>query len=138
MRILGVDYGDKRVGLAVTDEGCVMAHALKTVPRSTALRDILAVVTEYEVSIIVVGMPYNNKGEIAFKAKQVLKWLEELKAAVTVPVETYDERFTTFSAKEDLIAADVSRKRRDEVIDKLAAANILQGYLKERKENDKK
>ena len=133
MTILGVDYGDKRVGLAVTDGAGLMAHPLKVVPRATAFREIAAVVKEYEVTLIVVGMPLNNKDEVAFKAKQVLKWIEELKPAVKVPIETHDERFSTSNAKDTLLEHDVSRKKRGEIIDKLAAANILQSYLDEHK-----
>ena len=136
MIILGVDYGDKRVGLAVTDGISQMAHALTVLSKASALRDIKEIVREYEVKLIVVGMPMNLKGDVAFKAKQVLAWIEELKKTCAgIPVETFDERFSTFEAEESLLEADLTREKRKKVIDKLAARNILQGYINMKKEN---
>ncbi|MEI7904366.1 MAG: Holliday junction resolvase RuvX [Candidatus Firestonebacteria bacterium] len=136
MTILGVDYGDKRVGLAINDGLGLMAHSLKVVPKTSALQDIKKIVLEYEVKLIVVGLPVNLKGEIAFKAKQVLLWIEELKKVSGVPIETFDERFSTFEAEEELLQSDLSRDKRKKIVDKLAARNILQGYLNMKKEKE--
>jgi putative Holliday junction resolvase len=136
MRILGIDYGDKRIGLAVTDEAGFMAHALKVVPNKTAFNEIKNVILEYDIKKIVIGMPYNLKGETAFKAKQVIEWIGRFKNETTVPIETFDERFTTYDANEVLIQSGASRKKRKEIIDKAAAQFMLENYLSAKKERN--
>ena len=135
MSIMGIDYGDKRIGVAITDELTGSAHPLKVVPTAIGLREISKLIAEYgNVEKLVVGMPYNLKDEVAFKAKQVKLWIETLKKEVKIPVETWDERFSTAEAKDILLKADVSRKKRKEVIDKMAACIILQSYIDSGKE----
>jgi putative Holliday junction resolvase len=134
MSIMGIDYGDKRIGVAITDELTGSAHPLKVVGNSLAIKEIKKIIAEYgNVEKLVIGMPYNLKDEVAFKAKQVLVWIEKLRAEISIPIVTWDERFSTSDAKDILIAADVSRKKRKEVIDKMAACIILQSYVDSRK-----
>ncbi|MEI6845940.1 MAG: Holliday junction resolvase RuvX [Candidatus Firestonebacteria bacterium] len=130
MSLMGIDYGDKRIGVAITDELTGSAHPLKVVPNAIGISEIKKLISDYgNVEKLIVGMPYNLKSEVAFKAKQVLVWIEKLKKEVDIPVETWDERFSTSEAKEILLGADVSRKKRKEVIDKMAACIILQSYV---------
>lgn len=130
MRVLGIDYGDKRIGLAITDDLGLMAHPLKVIDRSNDLVEIKKIIKEYgNIEKIVVGMPITLKDEISFKAKQVLSWIEKLKKEVDVPILTWDERFSTVVAEDLLIQADASREKRKKVIDKLAARVILQDYI---------
>lgn len=134
MRILGIDYGDKRVGIAITDELESMAHPLKVVSNSGSLSEVKKIIKEYgNIKKIVVGLPISFKGEVSFKAKQVLKWIKTLKGEVTVPVETFDERFSSIEAEELLISLKQKYKERKKVIDKLAAGIILQNYLESTK-----
>ncbi|MCX5776409.1 MAG: Holliday junction resolvase RuvX [Candidatus Firestonebacteria bacterium] len=131
---MGIDYGDKRIGVAITDELTGSAHPLKVIGNSLAIKEIKKLIAEYgNVEKLVIGMPYNLKDEVAFKAKQVLVWIEKLRAEISIPIVTWDERFSTSDAKDILIAADVSRKKRKEVIDKMAACIILQSYVDSRK-----
>jgi len=130
MRILGVDYGEKRVGLAITDELKLLSHSLKVVDTTNSISEIKKVLDEYgNIEKIVVGIPINLKGEVSFKAKQVLNWIEKLKKEVNIPVVTWDERFTTVSAEDFLLEANVKRKNRKKIIDKMSAQIILQNYL---------
>ncbi len=139
MSIIGIDYGEKRIGVAITDELTGSAHPLKVVPAVSGLREINKIITEYgNVEKLVVGMPYNLKGEAAFKAKQVLVWIELLKKEVKIPVVTWDERFSTSEAKDILLKADVSRKKRKKIIDKMAACIILQSFVDAGKEKHAK
>ncbi|MFH1825295.1 MAG: Holliday junction resolvase RuvX [Candidatus Firestonebacteria bacterium] len=130
MRLLGIDYGEKRVGVAITDELNILAHPLKVVKSTNAINEIKKILNEYnDISKIIVGMPLNLKGEVSFKAKQVLDWIEKLKKEVNIPIITWDERFTTSAAESFLLEANVKRKNRKKIIDKLAARIILQDYL---------
>lgn len=134
MSILGIDYGAKRIGVAITDELTGDAHPLKVVSSAEGIKEIKKIIAEYgNVEKLVVGMPYNLKDEVAFKAKQVQAWIEKLKPEVNIQIETWDERFSTSEAKEILLSRDVSRKKRKEVIDKLAACVILQSYVNSKK-----
>ena len=136
MKILGIDYGDKRIGLAVTDDLGLMAHPLKVIDKSVDLVEIKKVIEEYgNIERIVVGMPITLKDEISFKAKQVLSWIEKIKKEINIPIVTWDERFSTSIAEDLLIQADASRKKRKKVIDKLAARIILQDYIDSNKED---
>ncbi len=139
MSILGIDYGDKRIGVAITDELTGSAHPLKVIPTAVGFKEINKIIAEYgNVEKLIVGMPYNLKDEVAFKAKQVQVWIEKLKKEIKIPVETWDERFSTSEAKDILLKADVSRKKRKEVIDKMAACIILQSYVEAEREKQRK
>jgi putative holliday junction resolvase len=134
MRVLALDVGSKTLGLALTDEARIAAHPLTVLPRVGNFGDasaILAVVREHGVTDVVVGMPFELSGKIGHRARRVQSFVAALRAALPESVQLHeqDERFTTAEAERVLIAADVSRARRRDVIDQQAAALILQAWL---------
>jgi putative Holliday junction resolvase len=134
MRILGLDLGEKTIGLAVSDELGMTAQGLKTIRRQgikADLKALHAVVREYDVDCLVVGLPKNMDGSLGDAAQKVLKVVEKLKEW-DIPVETEDERLTTSLAEKILIEGEVRREKRRKVIDQVAAVLILQGYLDRR------
>ncbi len=133
MRILGVDLGTKRIGVALTDASATLASPLTTVLRTTdrqaVRRQLRELVAENEVELVVVGVPYSLDGSIGAAAQRALDEVEELRDTLGVPVETYDERLTTVTAERLLGDAEVRGVERRAVIDKVAAAVILQNWL---------
>jgi putative holliday junction resolvase len=129
MRVLGVDYGTVRVGLALSDELGMLATPLEVVPAPKAFSRIKEIVTEKQAGLIIMGMPRNMDGSYGFKAEEVKKFAESLGKQLSIPIKFWDERLTTQGVEKMLIQAEVSRKRRKEVIDQLAAQQILQSYL---------
>lgn len=129
MRSLGIDYGSVRTGLAISDELGMIANPLETVESSKVIDRICAVVAEKNVKMIIVGMPRNMDGTYGPKCDETKLFIQKLQEKCQVPIRTWDERLTTKSVERMLIDADVSRKKRKEVIDKLAAQQILQGFL---------
>ncbi|MCC6545181.1 MAG: Holliday junction resolvase RuvX [Nitrospirae bacterium] len=133
MRILSLDVGDKRIGVAISDELEIAAHSLTTIHRSDpdhVFASIKEIIEEYNVEEIVVGMPVMMNGTMGIQGEKVSSFVEELKKEVVVPVMFMDERLSTRYVEKVLIDADVSRKKRGKVIDKLAAVIILQDYLR--------
>lgn len=134
MRVLGLDVGTKTIGVAVSDELGWTAQGVETIKRDEAdpssdIERIKQLVAEYEVGKIVVGLAKNMNGTIGERGQFHLDFAEQLKEALSCSVEMWDERLTTVAAERMLISADVSRKKRKKVIDKMAAIMILQGYL---------
>lgn len=132
MRIMCIDLGTKTIGLAVSDPMGLTAQPVTTLRRKAVEKDIEEVVKaamEREVALIVVGMPINMDGTEGPRAHQTRKFAERLMAATALPIEFWDERLSTAAVTRVLIDADVSRAKRKESVDKLAAAYILQGYL---------
>lgn len=132
MRLMGLDVGNKTIGVALSDPLGWTAQALEVVRRTSLNSDLARlkeIIKQYEVEKIVVGMPKNMNGSIGPQAELVMEFIPILKEAVGLPVETWDERLTTVAAEKMLIGADVSRAKRKKVIDKMAAVMILQGYL---------
>lgn len=132
MRILGLDVGDKTIGVAVSDEMAWTAQGLKTILRKDykdEISKIKEIIEEYEVKEIVVGLPKNMNGSIGPQGKKVITFVEILKTALSLPVLLWDERLSTVRAEKTLLEADLSRKKRKGLRDKLAAQFILQGYL---------
>ena len=132
MRILGLDIGSKTIGVAVSDELCLIAQGVTTLRRKGLDQDIHALLTmieEKEVSKIVVGLPKNMNNTLGPSAERVLAFIEKLNEHCTVPVVTWDERLSTVAAEKTLLEADMSRTKRKRVVDKVAALLILQGYL---------
>ncbi|MCI3923684.1 Holliday junction resolvase RuvX [Paenibacillus sp. TRM 82003] len=132
MRIMGIDYGDRHIGVAVSDELFLTAQGVSTVRNSRderMLNDIGALAEKYGVGEIVVGLPKNMNGSIGPRGQIAEAFAEALRTKLGLPVTLWDERLTTMSAQRTLIEADVSRKKRKEVIDKMAAALILQNYM---------
>ena len=132
-RIMGLDVGDKTIGVALSDPLGWTAQGLKTVRRTGIKKDLQElgeIIEEYDVKKIVVGLPKNMNGTIGPQCKKVLEFNEKLsKGFNDIEIIQWDERLTTVAAERTLIEADVGRKKRKEVIDKIAAVHILQGYL---------
>lgn len=131
-RVMGLDVGDVRTGIALSDPMQLIASprtVLAVKDEATDIAAILKLAQEEEVTCIVAGVPLNQAGSHGPQAEKVLKFVEALRAATPLPVETIDERFSTVSAQKSLIAAGARRDKRKQVIDKVAAAQILQLYL---------
>ena len=132
MRVLAIDHGTKRIGVAVSDELKIIAQPLEYIPAEpfagflARLRDILR---EKEVEIVIVGMPRNMDGSYGPAALKVQEFVGALRKAVTVPIQTLDERLTSAQANRFLIQGNVRRDKRKEKVDKTAAAILLQSYL---------
>ncbi|WJH32586.1 Holliday junction resolvase RuvX [Paenibacillus sp. CC-CFT747] len=133
MRIMGLDYGDKTIGVAVSDEMLWTAQGLEVIRRQKNeeqdMNRLKQIVKEYEVTEVVVGLPKNMNGSIGPRGEICMEFAERLREILSLPVHLWDERLTTVSATRTLIEADVSRKKRKLVIDKMAAALILQNFL---------
>ncbi|MEC0369710.1 Holliday junction resolvase RuvX [Paenibacillus chibensis] len=132
MRILGLDYGDRKIGVAVSDLFGWTAQGLEVVERrrdGSEMQRIADLVRENEVEEIVVGLPKNMNGSIGPRGEICIDFADKLKEMLKLPVHLWDERLTTVSAERTLIEADVSRKKRKQVVDKMAASLILQNYL---------
>ena len=132
MRILGIDYGTKRIGLAVSDELGMIAQPLEFVPaepQTAAIARLLAVLTIKEVGLMLIGMPRNMDGSYGPAAEKVRQFITVVQAATPVPVKTWDERLTSAQANRYLIQANVRREDRKQKVDKTAAAILLQSYL---------
>ena len=131
-RIIALDVGDVRTGVASTDPLQIIAspHSVVEEPsRAKAVAAIARIIEDLEPVRIVVGIPLDAQGAHGRQAKKVLEFVEVLRASVDVEIVFQDERYTTVAAEEVLVAADVSRKKRKKVIDKIAATHILQSYL---------
>ncbi|MCP3773930.1 Holliday junction resolvase RuvX [Paenibacillus sp. MZ04-78.2] len=132
MRLMGLDYGDKTIGVAVSDELGWTAQGLEVIRRTTEERDLARLrelIAQYSVTEIVVGLPKNMNNTIGPRGEICIAFSEQLHETLQLPVHLWDERLTTASAQRTLLEADVSRKKRKQVIDKMAAALILQGYM---------
>lgn len=131
-RILGIDFGTKRIGLAVSDPLGIIARPLETIANDkTTLHKINKVIQELGIEAIVVGLPFNLKGERGQKAAEVENFIDQLKNSTQLPVFEADERFTSSTAKATLLQMGVKKKQRQDKskIDLMAAALILQSYL---------
>ena len=136
MRILGLDVGTKRIGVALSDGLLITSQGLETIYRQSLEIDlgvIKNVIKQNDVGEVVVGLPLNMNGTYSAKTKEVVEFMDNLSKAIGIPVKTWDERLTTVQAERVLLEADVSRAKRKKAADKLAAQIILQGYLDSRK-----
>lgn len=136
MRIMSLDVGSRTIGVACSDALFLTAQGLETIRRTSLEADfnrIRELIASYEVEEIVVGMPKNMNGTKGDRAIKTEEFVAKLKEVVDVPIAFWDERLTTVMAERSLIEADVSRKKRKAVIDKMAAVVILQGYLERRR-----
>lgn len=132
MRVLAIDHGTKRMGIAVSDEMKMIAQPLEYIlaePFAPFLERLKAILREKEVELIIVGMPRNMDGSYGPAALKVQEFVAALKDAIVTPIQTWDERLTSTQANRFLIEADVRRSRRKEKVDKTAAAILLQSYL---------
>ena len=131
-RIVGLDVGSVRIGVAVSDPLGIMALPHSVITRTSIEQDLNAVrdlVAAVEAVRIVAGLPLNQEGKPGPQAEKVLEFLDQLREVVNVEIVTQDERFSTAEAQRMLIGANVSRKGRQKVVDKIAAHHILQTYL---------
>ena len=130
-RALGLDHGDARIGVAVSDELGMLAHPLETivVKETEPIRRIAEIVAEKAIGTIVLGLPKNMDGSAGPATEKVRAFADQLKAAVSCPVKLWDERMTTKAAQRGLHAAGRNTKQSREVIDQAAAQLILQGWL---------
>jgi putative Holliday junction resolvase len=132
MRILGLDYGTKRIGIAISDELKMIAQPLEFIPAepfADALHRLKEILREKEVELIVIGMPRNMDGSYGPAALKVQEFTAALKGALTTPMRFWDERLTSAQANRFLIDAKVRRDQRKQKVDKTAAAILLQSYL---------
>lgn len=131
-RLLGMDVGDKTVGLSLSDVTWIIATPHKLIKRKLNVSDyqeIKKVVDEFSVVAFVVGLPLNMNGTVGPQAKKVQDFMEKLTQLINIPIFYWDERLSTVAVTRTLLEADVSRSRRAEVVDKMAATFILQGVL---------
>jgi len=129
---MSLDVGDKTIGVAVSDLLMITAQGVTTIKRTNLkndIRELKKIIEEYKVTKIVSGLPKMLNGTVGIQGEKVLEFLEKLKKHVDLPIELEDERFTTTMSEKMLIQADVKRKKRKEVIDKLAAVEILTTYM---------
>lgn len=135
MRVMGLDYGSKTVGVAICDPLGITAQGIETIVRKEenklrqTLARIEALVNEYGVEKIVLGFPKNMNNTIGERAERTLEFKEKLEKRVGIPVVMWDERLSTASAERTLIENNVRREERKKYVDKIAAVFILQGYL---------
>lgn len=133
MRILGLDLGDKRIGVALSDPMGWTAQGLEVIPAAggakSDIKKIKEIAQKYEVEKVVVGLPLNMDGSPGPRAEKARAFAGRLAGVLGLPVETWDERLTTAEAERLLIEADMKRSKRRQVIDKMAAVLILQNYL---------
>ncbi len=135
MRIMGLDFGSKTVGVAVSDSLGITAQGVEIVrrPDEDKLRRTLArleeLIKEYQVEKIVVGYPKHMNGDVGDRAEKSEAFAEKLRTRTGLPVELWDERLTTVAADRVMMEAGIRREHRKDYVDKIAAALILQGYL---------
>jgi len=132
-RILAIDWGERRIGVALSDESRTIAAPHTVIHRGASLDKDLAriadMVIQEEVDLVVLGMPVRLDGTMGPEADGVAEVAGKLGDRIEVPVETWDERFSTVAAERTLIGGDVSRKRRKNLVDQVAAALFLQSYM---------
>lgn len=129
---MSLDVGSRTIGIACSDALLMTAQGIETIRRTSLEKDfnrLQELISEYEVHELVVGMPKNMNGTKGERAEKTEEFVEKMKEVIDLPVTYWDERLSTVMAERQLIAADVSRKKRKSVIDKMAAVVILQGYL---------
>jgi putative Holliday junction resolvase len=132
MRVLGVDFGHKRIGLALSDEGGTIAQPLKYIDGggiAVVSREIARICAECKAGQIVVGVPLRLDGTLSEQTERTLAFIAELQRTTTLPVLKWDERLTSVQAERVLLEGNVRRRERKQNIDKLAAQIMLQSYL---------
>jgi putative Holliday junction resolvase len=132
MRVLALDHGTKRVGLAISDEMGMIAQPLTFLlaePIAELFDGLKKVVAEKNVELILVGIPRNMDGSYGPAAEKARKFIEQLKGAFTIPIRTWDERLTSAQANRDMIQGGLRREERKLKADQTAAAILLQSYL---------
>jgi putative Holliday junction resolvase len=131
-RVLAIDYGSKRVGIAVSDPMRIIAQGVTTLDSDSRLiENIAALLREHEVALVLVGMPYSADGGKGAKALEVERFIDELKKVVAIQIDTWDESCTSVNAQRAFIDGGMKRKKRQEKkrVDEMAARLMLQEYL---------
>lgn len=131
-RLLGLDFGEKFIGVAISDALGITAQGLGRIARSNPQADldkIRELIKEHRVEKLIVGLPRRMDGTVGAQAEVVMSFIEELRGALVIEVVPWDERLTTVEAERAMIRGDLSRKKRKRIIDKLSAVLILQSYL---------
>lgn len=141
MRILGIDYGDARVGVAITDALNITVQGLETIQRNQSDKNVLKrldeILKEYEVETIVVGLPLNLKGEKTERTNITEKFIHKLKCKYNkIKIETMDERLTTVEAHKTMNFLNVDKNKKRSIVDTISAIYILEAYIQ--KNNNKK
>ena len=129
---MGLDVGDKTIGVAISDPLLLTAQGYKTISRESNKKDIKEIediIKEYNITKIIVGLPKNMNNTIGIQGEKVLNFVEKLKRRIKIEIVLEDERLTTVSAERILLEGDVSRKKRNKRIDNFAATYIFQNYL---------
>ncbi|HHY45927.1 MAG TPA: Holliday junction resolvase RuvX [Firmicutes bacterium] len=132
MRLVGLDVGHKVIGVAVSDPTGMVAQGLGRILRSSrhkAIEELGRIIRECGAEGVVVGLPRNMDGTIGTAARDVLRFCDEIRKSLSVPVVTWDERLSTVAAERAMLEADVSRGKRKRKLDQMAATLILQSYL---------
>ena len=134
MRILGIDYGQVRTGIAITDGLNITAQGLKTITSNNSdkilLKEIDQILQEYEIDTIVVGMPYNMDGTKSARVEETEKFIHKLKCKYnTLKIESIDERLTTVAAHKTMNLLDVNKNKKRSIVDTISAVYILETYL---------
>ena len=138
MRVLGVDYGDARVGIAITDPLCITAQGLETIHHKgndkIVLKKLEEILEKYEVETIVVGMPFNMNGTSSERVEITEKFIHKLKCKFNkIKIETMDERLTTVIAHKTMNILDINKKNKRNIVDTISAEYILESYIKRKK-----
>lgn len=135
-RIMGIDYGKSRIGIAISDELEIFATPYKTI-KNTSVHEILAKISQIiereNIGAIVIGLPYHQDGSASQQTQEVEKFIRTLKQNFDKKIDTFDESYSTVEANEILIGKGVSIRKSKEKIDQIAAAIILQNYLNNKK-----
>ena len=132
MTTLALDVGDRRIGIAISDPTGFLVRPLTVLVRRSNQLHVAAlrrIVDENDVKLIVAGLPLTDEGELSEQAEKILPFVRLLRKKLSVPVETWDETFTTRDAQEELIAQGIRRRRRGELLDAAAAAVLLTSWL---------
>lgn len=132
MRILGLDIGDRTIGVAISDPLGWIAQGVTTIRRKKEeydLNELEKICKEYNVELIVSGLPKNMNGTLGPQSEKVMDFCEKIQEKLNLPIKMWDERLTTVAAHRAMLEADLSRAKRKKIVDKIAATYILQGYL---------
>ncbi|MEG0773254.1 Holliday junction resolvase RuvX [Clostridium sp.] len=132
MRVLGLDIGDRTIGVAISDPLGFTAQGITTIRRKKIeydIEELLKICMEYNVDTIISGLPKNMNGTLGPQSEKVMEFCQVLKEHIDVPIKYWDERLTTVAAHKAMLESNMSRDKRKKVVDKIAATYILQGYL---------
>ena len=135
MRILCIDIGDKKIGVAVSDQSKMLARGIGNIDRDgTEIQKLCNLAVTYNVESIVYGLPLKMDGSMSAQTEKTMAFISSLQQAVSIPLIPFDERYSSKQADAILIEADLSRKKSKKIIDKLSAQIILQNYLDSERE----